>query len=62
MEKSFDLKVVEFKEQLVNMINESKLPLSCVQFVLGEMMQIVGNTIEKNIADEKKQLSGKKED
>lgn len=61
MVKSFDLKLIEFKEQLVNTINGSQLPLSCVQYVLGEMMQIIGNTIEKNISDEKQQLSKKKE-
>lgn len=60
MDKSFDLKVVEFKEQLIDMVNQSKLPLICIQFVLGELMQIVGNTIERNIVEEKQLLSAKR--
>ena len=60
MDKSFDLRVVEFKEQLINMVNESQLPLTCVQFVLGELMQIIGNTIGNSVAEEKQRLSAEK--
>lgn len=56
MEKSVDLKILEFKEQLIEVTNNSNLPLTCIQFVLTELIEVIGVTIEKNITEEKQKL------
>lgn len=59
MEKSVDLKILEFKEQLIEVTNNSNLPLTCIQFVLTELIEVIGVTIEKNITEEKQKLKEK---
>lgn len=62
MDKSFDLMVHEFKEKLIESINESQLPLSCVRYVLQETTQFIGGLVERNISEEKKDIESRKEE
>jgi len=56
MKKSFDLKVVETLEQMVNVINESKLPYTIVKYMLSDLFNNVQNNLNANIAKEKEAI------
>lgn len=56
MEKSFDLKIIEFKERLVEAINEAQLPLTCVHYALVETAQLVASTLESQLRKEREEI------
>lgn len=49
----FDLTVVEFKEKIIEEINNSGMPLSIVHYVLKEVNDIVKDSLEDNIRKQK---------
>ena len=54
----FDLKVMEMKEGIVNLINECNLPASVICYVLKEIEQMAEQTLQQNLQQqsmEKKQ-------
>ena len=62
MDKSLDLKLIELKEKLIETINESHLPLTCIGYVVGEISQLIAITLEQQIAKEREKLSKESEE
>lgn len=56
MEKSIDLAIFDFKQSLIKTINESKLPLSIVSFVINDIQQTVDGELNKRITEEQSKL------
>lgn len=62
MDKSLDLKFIELKEKLIETINESHLPLTCIGYAVGEISQLIAITLEQQIAKEREKLSKESEE
>ena len=56
MEKSIDLAIFDFKQSLIKTINESKLPLSIVSFVINDIRQTVDGELNKRITEEQSKI------
>lgn len=51
----FNTRVVEFKQRLVQVINESQLPPVVVDMALGELKNAVSADIKRALTEEKEQ-------
>ena len=51
----FDLQVEEFKGLIVKDINESGLPLTAIAFILKEVVNLVSELAQQQIAQQKQQ-------
>lgn len=60
MEKSIDLAIADFKEDLYNLINNSNLPIAIISMVINEIQQAVNYTYVKKISKEKEENGTKK--
>ena len=45
----FDLKVLELKEKLINVINESGLPASILSYIVKDISEMVDKTLSEQI-------------
>lgn len=50
MNKPFDLKVIEFKNKIVEEINKSELPITVLSMVMHEIVNVVDAEQQKVIA------------
>lgn len=50
MDKPFDLKVIEFKNKIVEEINKSELPITVLSIVMHEIVNVVDAEQQKVIA------------
>lgn len=50
MDKPFDLKVIEFKNKIVEEINKSELPITVLSMVMHEIVNVVDAEQQKVIA------------
>lgn len=57
MEKSFNMKVEELKENLLKAINGSGLPLSSVYYLFKDLMQDLTDTYITNLNNEYRQYT-----
>jgi len=55
MEKPFNLKLIETKQKLIQIINESGMPLTVMSMVFNELLLNVNSQIPQQIETEKKQ-------
>lgn len=62
MDKSLDLKLIELKEKLIETINESHIPLTCIGYIVGEISQLISITLERQLAIEREKLSKESEE
>jgi hypothetical protein len=52
--KSFDLNVSETKENLINLLNKSGLPITVMQMILNEILNTVNKQVKDQISLDKK--------
>jgi predicted flavoprotein YhiN len=52
--KSFDLNVSETKENLINLLNKSGLPITVMQMILNEILNAVNKQVKDQISQDKK--------
>lgn len=50
MDKPFDLKVIEFKNKIVEEINKSELPITVLSMIMHEIVNVVDAEQQKVIA------------
>lgn len=53
MEKSFNLMVIETKQNLIKVLNESKLPITVLTMVAAELLQTLNNQTNQQLEKEK---------
>lgn len=55
MDKPINLLIYDIKQEIINTINNSKLPISIIQLIMQELMSNVNNQTQQSLVYEKQQ-------
>jgi hypothetical protein len=55
VDKPINLLIYDIKQEIINTINNSKLPISIIQLIMQELMSNVNNQTQQSLVYEKQQ-------